>query len=662
VGAFDDIADKQEAASVELSENVAEDFIRYHRGNVVGHEERGWLMYLSLLTGWVYDKNCHNNVLGIGPPGSGKSLTKNTVENLFDSGDKYTKTDASSNAILDSVEWDLALVAPMDEYDKIDKAITEVLKSSNPVDDGYSKDRNVEDPDAKGGYSPEEVSADANPWVVLYAPSSKKGGVDDELEDRALILYFSNDKHTRRGIMRKEFGHENINTSRGDTEYIYDTQGLAARLREHVREFPTTTHYDEGEDGDQYPVSRTGDTLVTIPLWVAYVCEPIFDLDADHSNRTFSLVRNAIKASALLNHKERNTKEVEVYVDEDSTETKTREAVVVGPQDVANVLACLPTLLSTTHQLTPLKRHVLDAVDATEGITDGDGTTVSQVQDWLDDNDIPHPSRSTLKERMDDLAEEYYLQKYSGAGGPNGKADVYEKHDEGALQAPNIANLQQKAQRRDGLDLDEEHVDIDPSDPFADVRDPFRDQPFKETVYAFEEEFSGSSTTDTTDASDFMGPSNDESEDETEEDDGGQATLTSAADDGETDETVDTADSSVELEPEGVPDNPTQMYVYDTLYEHANGETFGPSETVPEQMGELQDHPSKVDVTGTAVDPDHELWQDRPDHTDDRVISEADCLRELSDAYDELKQKGVIVEDEETAPPGMYVVRVASDI
>lgn len=239
MSAFQDLKDEQEADGVELSKNVADDFVKYFRGNVVGHEAQGWLMYLGLATGWTADKSTHVNTIGIGPPGSGKSLTKNTVEKLIDGADTYTKTSASSNAILDSVEWDLALVAPMDEYDKIDKPIVEVLKSSNPVDDGFSKDRNVEDPDAKGGYSPEEVSAEANPWVLLYAPTSKKGGVDDELEDRALILYFSNSKHTRRGILRKEFGHDEIVTGEAEDEYIYDTHQLAARLRQHVRELPT---------------------------------------------------------------------------------------------------------------------------------------------------------------------------------------------------------------------------------------------------------------------------------------------------------------------------------------------------------------------------------------------------------------------------------------
>ncbi|TKX52818.1 hypothetical protein, partial [Halorubrum sp. SP9] len=65
-----------------------------------------------------------------------------------------------------------------------------------------------------------------------------------------------------------------------------------------------------------------------------------------------------------------------MYVDEDSTETETIEQYVATPQDVWNVMMCLESLLSTTHQLTPLKRHILDAVDATEPRTSEDGTTV----------------------------------------------------------------------------------------------------------------------------------------------------------------------------------------------------------------------------------------------------------------------------------------------
>ena len=662
MSAFQDIEDQQDAADVELSDNVAEDFIQFFRGNVVGHEERGYLMYLGMLSGWVRDNDCHINTIGLGPPGSGKSLTKNTVSKLFDDGDIYTKTDASSNAILDSVEWDLALAAPLDELDKIDKAITEVLKSSNPVDDGYSKDRNVEDSDARGGYSPEEVSAAANPWVTLYAPTSSKPSIDKELRDRALLLYFNNTKHTRRGIMRKEFGHENIELGDDGNQSIYDTHELAAKLRNHVRQLPTRTEYEE-VDGERYPVSRTGDSLVYIPAWVVYAVEPIFNIDEDYANRTFSILVNLIKSSTLSNYHSRSTTEVELYVEEDSTETKTRDAYVVEPQDVANVLLCFPTLLSTTHQLTPLKRHILDAVDATQSDIDGDGTTVSRVQDYLEDNDIPHPTRSTLKDRMDELAEEYYLDRFPNSGGKNGRADVYEQppSNAGAIETPRIYDLDDVARRVDDVELPvDDCVDIDPSEPFADCHDPIRDQPFEETVRDFEHQFSGQSEPDT-DAASFMGPDTDESSSETSS--GGQASLTDVSDDGVEKPTDDSDEgSSLSLSPEGEPDNPTEQYVVDAIA--ATDGPFAPSDDVVAYVGAVPQggNPTDVDMDGTVLSPDHELWQDRPDMTEDRIVTEGDCLSELHEAFKSLRQKDIVGKDNEQGPPGMYGVVVAENI
>jgi len=663
VSAFQDVEDQQDASGVDLSENVACDYISYHRGEVVGHEEQGLLMLFSLVTGWAASKSTHNNVIGIGPPGSGKSLTMNTVEGLLDDGDTYTKTSASNNAILDSVQWDLSLCAPMDELDKIDKPIVEVLKSSNPEDDGYSKDRNVEDPDARGGYSPEEVSADAIPWGLLYAPSSKKATIDDELEDRALILYFSNNKHTRRSIGRKEFGHDSIDIGGASAEeYIYDTHALAARLRTLIRNLPTESYYEE-IDGENRLVGRAGGTHIYMPWWVWYACEPIFNVDEDYTNRVYGLVANCIEASALINYQNRDRTAIEVYVDEDSTETETHDAIVVEPQDVANVLSCFPTLLSTTHQLTPLKRHILDAVDATQLQTDGDGTTVSRVQDWLEENDIPHPARSTLKSRMDELAEEYYLDRFQNAGGKNGKADVYEQppSNAGAIETPRVYDLDDHARREDDLSLPvDDCVDIDPSDPFADCTDPIRDQPFTETVSDFEAQFAGQSDPDT-DASSFMGGGSEEPSSATDSDSGGQAALTDVSNDGVETDGVDTDGEipSIELDPEGEPANPTEHWVFEQI-QNTNG-PYGSTDDVVNFVGAVPQggSPTDVDMDGTVLDPEHELWQNRPDMVDDRVISEGDCLTELNDAYKSLREADLVGKDDGQGPPAMYEVVTA---
>ena len=64
--------------------------------------------------------------------------------------------------------------------------------------------------------------------------------------------------------------------------------------------------------------------------------------------------------------------------------------------------------------------------------------------------------------------------------------------------------------------------------------------------------------------------------------------------------------------------------------------------------------PQSVDLAETVADPDHELWQNRPDLTSDRVIAQEDTLRELEQAYSGLKQKGLVEEDDERAPPAMF--------
>jgi hypothetical protein len=677
--AFDDVTEQPTIDTEQrLSENVADDFLEYFRSEVVGHEQEGWLMYLGLVSGYGYGDHFHINTLGLGEPGSGKSLTKNTVEALIPSIDKYTKTDASSNALLDSTEWDVALVAPLDEYDKIDKAIVEVLKSSNPEDGGYAKDRNVEDPEAAGGYSPTEVSAEANPWVVLYAPSSKKGGVNDELRDRALVLYFSNDRHTRRAIGRKEFGHEGIDASRYDNEYIYDAHGTAAALRDHVRGLSIEQIYDTDEDGTEYMTARRGDTAAYVPRWVWYAVEPIFSIDEDHTNRVYGIVANLIKASAIANHHSRETRTCEVYVDEDSTETETIEQYVATPQDVFNVVMCLPTLLSTTHQLTPLKRHILDAVSATEPLTTDEGTTVTKVQSWLDSNDIPHPARSTLKQRLDELAEEYYLQTWDSTAGPNGQADAYETHNEGALQPPRAKNLSQHA-RSDGVSLDEPCVSCDVDDPFNDVHDPLRDQPAIETIQQFREEFTATDSDgdDEFELEDAMydGTDDEERGDPPDPRSSGDAALDSFSSgetdtetdtDGETgtsddtDETISATDTESPT-PSRDPEGPTERWLIERLQE-TDGAVFAETHDVTHYAGivETDATAGTTRTEGTVLAPDHELWT-HDAFADDRVITTEDARRELQDAFDALRGADWVRLDGEGGPVGMSQLLVADE-
>ena len=689
--AFSDVTDETES-DIELSDNVASDFLEYFRGAVVGHEQEGWLMTLGLVSGYGYGDDFHINVIGKGEPGSGKSLTKNTTEALVIDRDKYTKTDASSNAILDSPEWDLSLVAPLDEYDKIDSAIVEVLKSSNPEDGGYAKDRNVENPDAVGGYEPVEVSAEANPWVILYAPSSKKGGINDELEDRALVLYFSNDRTTRRAIGRKEFGHSEIDSSKYDDEYIYDAHEVKTALRSHLSDLPTQTSYGENDDGEEYVAARSGAAAAYIPRWVWYCVEPVFSIDEDHTNRVYGIISNLIKSSAIANHHARRTRETEVYVDEDSEETETIEQYVAEPQDVWNVMMCLESLLSTTHQLTPLKRHILDAVDATEPLAASDGTTVSKVQEWLDGNDIPHPSRSTLKDRMDELAEDYYLQRWKSTAGPKGQADAYEKHDDGALQPPRVENLSKYADQ-DGVDLNEDCVECNVDDPFADVWDPLREQPAKETQSYFEAQFSGGAKDEDTMVA-AMGPDPNEEErkpepvdprDDPEDGDSSLDDFTASSDEAASDSRHRDGDGfgddgeggssesdpkgssgenttpETDLSPDSPPERQSDQWVLEHIRENA-GEVFAGNHTAAHYVGAVATEKTvdTADTDGTVLDPDHELWS-CSQFTDDRVITVDDARKELQEAFDRLRHNEWVTLDSGSAPPAMAQLVTADE-
>jgi len=380
-----------------------------------------------------------------------------------------------------------------------------------------------------------------------------------------------------------------------------------------------------------------------------------------------------MKSSAIINHESRNRTEIDVYVDEDETETQQREAVVVGPQDVANVLGCLPSLLSTTHRLTPLKRHLLDAVDETEPMTDTDGTTVSKVQQYLEDNDIPHPTRQTLKSRLDELSEEYYLNRYKSVAGPKGQADAYEKADEGALQTPRINSLQSHADRDDVELGTDPAVDVDPSDPFADCDDPIRDQSFVETVSEFDVQFSSKTEADEDVLTKAMGPSGDESEYASTttsgstssdsnpkgsgDEDGASQTSLSESTDGEIKTTDD--EFAVTVDEEIAIANPTQEWLLEALAEQ-RGEVYAKQHDVIQKCGVVSkdENPSQVDLTETVADPDHELWDNRADLADDRVISQEDALRELEGAYTALKSQGYVVEDENRSPPAMVRLNV----
>jgi hypothetical protein len=607
---------------LQVSENVAEDIVEYSRGNVVSNEEQLLLTVLQTTTGWMRQDERNVNLGLVGPPAGGKTLVQDAAADLFPDDDCYETTDASSNALIDDPMWDYSIVAILDEYDKIDANIREYMKSMAGEDGGYEKMRNVENQDARGGYAPERVSSRSMPFQFLYAPVSKKQGLDHELKSRMLMLHVDDNRAIREAIGRKEAGHERIEVTGLPNTYIFETSNIESALRRHIRELPVEELWDETPDEQEVPV-RVGSSHAEMPPWVWYSVRPIFDEGPTQTNRTFGMVFNLIRASALLNHHERPNVTKSVDGEE-------RPAYLVQPQDVANVLSCQPALLSTTHNLDPTKRDVLDGLRSSMR---EDGTTTRQrIKDWMEDNDLNPPRKQQLGEILEELEQMYFCHIRERAG-EDGSTHLYEWRDEGNVETARLHDLQRYADK-DDVDLSE--CRIDPADPYEGCRDPIRDQPFKESIADFEAEFSESETA--VNAASFMS-GGDTSDGSDSADDDTQQTLTGESDD---------ADDGLP-EPERGPENALEQAVYRAIEDgiEANGSdgwrVFPERASAAHYVGAVDpDYDvGEVDTSDTLLDPDHEVYGDAM-FAEGRVRTEEDCKREVSDTVDELDRVGLL--------------------
>lgn len=620
-----------------LSENIAEDIVEYLRGSVIANEAQGLLCTFQYATGWLHDPNRFVNSVLIGPAAGGKTQVQDAATDLLPSTLAYQATNASDNALIDDPEWDSSLVAPLDEYDKINAELREYMKSMAGEDGGYTKKRNVEDSDAEGGYSPATISSMPMPFQFLYAPTGKKGSIDHELQSRMLKLYIDDNRFIREAIGRKEFGHELIDVDGLTNTYVFETTNIERGLKRRFRQLPT----ERIQTDDDNVNPRLGGMFAEMGDWVWYSVRPVFDEGPTQTNRTFGMVSNLMRGSTVLNHPNRE----EVLVRRDGEDV---DAQLVYPQDVANVLCCQPTLLSTTHNLNPLKRDVLDAVDATERAS-GE-TTIDRIYDWLGNNDKRQPGEQKLRSVLQELADDFLIKIREHAG--DSGSHLYEWRDEGSVDPPRLFNLQQYADA-DDVDLSScpgvERGIVDPDDPFADCWDPIRDQPFHETVETFDDQFSGSNqtpasrTSAVTTAADAMGgPADDEGDNDQ------QATLTG--------ETPDEGDPEPERGVEGA----FEQAVYDTVSDHCDGgEPFSDRHSIDHYLGivDTDMDVQEADVLGSMMDPEHDVW-DHPEIDDERVRTIEDARRELADVFDDLQQAGLVVVDEDSGVTGFYEVRV----
>jgi len=609
-------ADASTADLDTLSTNVVDDLVEFSRGTVIANEQQVVLATLAKTSAWMRPFSRNVNTVLLGPPGCGKSHIDHAVTRILPSELCYETSDASGMAVVDDDEWPNTLVAPLDEWQKLPDQVTEIVKSVAGEDVKYQYKRSVSDDDEESGRTTTTMSRYAMPYSFLYAQFS----MDDELWDRLLKLFVADDERIHRAIGRKEAGHEHITVEGFDQEYIFDVGDLAETLRQHFREMPTAREELEGDGDDPRLV---GGVFVEMPPWVWAACEPIFPHADTAVNRTYGMVFNLIRASAALNYRDRATTTVTRDVVGD-VGTREVEAYVVEPQDVANVLSAMDTLLGTTHGLEPRKRAIVDCLKTRGGLDDdggGYGLTIDAIRDHLKDHtSMSVPKKRQLREILSELDDEYFVNIRENAG-DNG-AHLYEFRSMAHIGVPRTRNLDEH--------VDDDQIDgcrVDLTAPFADTRDPFRDQPFEQTVEDFEDEFT---------------------DDPVKRGDRRAELAETTGDEAEFDDDASMGEQLADFAG-GPPDfdfGPLATALHGALREHAHEEVFKTEDSLPQLLDvcERDESVESLDasrLSGTLFDPSHSVWGP-PVIPPDESVTRSQITARLEDAFNEIDRAGAI--------------------
>lgn len=627
--ALDAAIDNQTADTSVLSDtNVVEDMVEVANGTVIGNGPQAVLGALALCTGYMYPQERQVNTVLTGPSATGKSAIQQATKAILPSEHTYEITDASSKGVLDDGRWDDALMAPLDEWQKVPAELTELLKSlSGGADEEYRYARNV--PAQGSGRTTEEIVKKAKPYQFLYAQHM----MDHELSTRLVFLPVDNNVHIRDAIIEKEGQADHVSVDGYEKEFIYDTHDRERALREHLRGIETDM--EEVPGGEE---NHRGMVDGYLPPWVRKSVKPIFDVHRTETNRVAGQVFNLIRASAVVNYHARPTTTV-THDDREVT------AYVASPQDVANILSTRRTLLAKTHHLTTLKMEILDAIRAHQYAGDDDsegvGVMLDTVRDYLEDSSsLSVPRKEKLRDLLRELEDQFYVSIHERAG-PNG-AHLYEFQSLRDIQMPRLSNLRQYM---DAGEIEECHdlsPDVDLDAPFDGTTDPFAGQPFIDTVSEMADEFASNPV------------------------ERAAATADAVADAGADEETDSQSQSTLAADAMGgggveMPSGPVEQAVHERLLTHAD-DTVWSIETVGDLhlLGVLDGDETiaTAETTDTLVDPDHQLW-DQPTRPDDWITTEGEAHAELEQAVEELGNKGVLDFDVDSEPDGFVATHVA---
>lgn len=556
-----------------LHDNIAFDVVKYSRSCIAKNEPQTLLTALGYLSGLMESPQHYVSGVLIGTSSSGKTHLQDKVERLFPTDWLYEATTGSDQAIAYDDEWEDALIASLDELNKPSDELIEILKSLHGDDEEFRRKVTT---DWREGEVKELVRT-AKPYWFLYAQFSP----DFELWNRLLKIPVHESKAKNEAVIRLQADHHNIEFS--DSEFVYDfefTDGMKA-LQDHIRSLPKNAWVKLPAGEPEYN-----------GFDVAEVCRPIFDAQRSETNRVAAMVFNEIRASALLNHKNREQRQVHV------PNEGIKNAIIAEPQDVANILSCRDVLMASTHELDRKKKAICTAIDAKGGTQNK--ATIPDIIEYLRQGNAPIVNRTQVENNLKQLRENYLVERHEGTS-EDGKNE-YE-----FLGWKKLGTIEID-------DAFEKHFD--------GCQNPITGEDFIESVRRQNEQLLPG-------ASDFMEDTGVQSGDVGND---GQATL-------------DTVDDKTELEPheEAVREALHSTVDAVTIEDMDDGE---PSLYAVCGVTDL-DHmtsdqrPADSELAGTIFDPDCEAWK-HPGLNPEYVQDIDDAFQAVDDTMADLHQKGVL--------------------
>lgn len=534
--------------------NVLYDVVKWSRSKQVLNEEQAAATLMVYATGFLPDSSDYGAAYITAGSSGGKTHMKDKVIDVLFALKKewlFKTTSTSAKGLIDDPLWDDALIAALNEMNKIPDEMMEFLKSVHGDDGGHDYTRNRPDPDSESGFKSVHIGSDAKPYVFMLADENKME-VEAELATRMIEIKMDETEDKNAAVHDMHWGHKNLTLRDVEHEYIFDAPELKYALQHHIANVPLNT-----------PVLiPTGEGRFEGDDWnAAAVTKPMFSFKRSQSTRASRMVSSMVKASAILNYHARN----KVMWERDGEMV---EHIVVAPEDVGNIISIRKTLMSATHGLDEKKMAVLDAIMEVGGAANREGTalqaTRKQIEQAIQENkNISTMGKTEIKKLLEEMNEMYLIDITEN---PEDRREyLYIYHGGDSLGRPAIE---------------------DEWDHFKNVNDPIRAQQLSETIQAQQERLGAKNPADVLTA--------DKAESS------GQQTIDATAD-----------LSALETELLGMMQDTLQGAVVpaealDAMeWEHMTGVaplSVSGDMTTPERPPQTQD------TTGTIFDPQHDHW------------------------------------------------------